>query len=309
MTTHERPQEAPTQQGSNGSNSRAGEPWTLQEYQELMDAAAEDVALPDVADTLQRSAGAITARARRALPLNWTRTTSGWWGDLCDLLQDDPQYPWREVLREQGEVLLSSHAIREIESLDRDQDESPTTVAALVGCTHEEAKSLLRRFGRSAKPGPGTAAGRSSSTLKVRNLLPGTSHLPTRGHPTDAGLDLRYAGNEPIRVTAEHQVLLPTGIAVAVPAGYAGLICPRSGLAAKHGLTVVNAPGVVDHGYAGEVKVCLGIVGTENGHTIEPGERIAQLVLTPVLVPQVELVDDLGSSERGTDGFGSTGTR
>lgn len=121
-------------------------------------------------------------------------------------------------------------------------------------------------------------------------------------------MDLRYAGDTPITLTPAQQTLIPTGVAISVPERHVGLICPRSGMSAKHGVTVVNGPGIIDHGYTGEIKVCLGIIGTDNQHTIQSGERIAQFVLTPITTPDIEIVDTLDESERGEGGFGSTGS-
>jgi dUTP pyrophosphatase len=129
--------------------------------------------------------------------------------------------------------------------------------------------------------------------------------VPARAYAGDAGLDLTAC--ERVELTPGSRALVPTGLAVAIPEGYAGYVQPRSGLAAKHGISIVNTPGLVDSGYRGELLVNL--VNHDVGETfvVEPGMRIAQLVVLPV--PQVELVevDELPPSERGADGFGSTG--
>lgn len=283
-----------------GRASRSGAPWTLEEYQVLVDAAKDGLALDDIATTLRRSHGAITSRARRLIPTDRARVGSSWWEDLCVLFEDDPDHDWEDCLRGSGELLLDYDTIHQIEQLPRDQATSITTIKALLGAHHENAETLLRRHGHSPVPSP-------VPPLLVRNLLDDDTHLPTRAHTDDAGLDLRYAGTDPVTIPAGGHVLLPTGIAVAIPHGHAGLICPRSGLAAKHGITIINAPGIIDHGYTGEIKVCLGILGP-HGHTINPGERIAQLVLTPVTTPPVTYVNALDNTNRGDDGFGSTGT-
>lgn len=144
-------------------------------------------------------------------------------------------------------------------------------------------------------------------TLKVKRLTP-TATLPTRATHGDAGLDL-YA--------SESMVVIPgvvtkayTGIAVEIPHGYVGLIHPRSGLAAKHGITVVNAPGTIDAGYRGEVVVLLTQLKTSSylPFGITAGERIAQLVIQQVELPEVEEVGGLSDSVRGVGGFGSTGS-
>lgn len=131
--------------------------------------------------------------------------------------------------------------------------------------------------------------------------------LPVQAYAGDAGLDL---------VSCERLVLPPgsravvgTGIAVAIPAGHAGLVVPRSGLAARDGLSIVNAPGLVDSGYRGELKVILLNTDARAPFTVEPGMRIAQLVLVPVPAVTIREVDSLSRSERGDSGFGSSGMR
>ena len=100
---------------------------------------------------------------------------------------------------------------------------------------------------------------------------------------------------------------MPTGIAVSIPDGFAGLVVPRSGLASRHGISVVNGPGLIDSGYRGEIHAILINLGQEP-FTIERGDRIAQLVVVPVAEPEYRVVDELPESKRGSDGFGSTGT-
>lgn len=145
----------------------------------------------------------------------------------------------------------------------------------------------------------------TTGTIEVQRLHP-DAVLPTRAHAGDAGLDL---------VSLERCVLPPgeravvgTGVAVSIPSGWTGLICPRSGLAARHGIGVVNSPGVIDSGYRGEVKVVLHNSDAQNVFTVEPGDRIAQLVIVPALHAQVLEVDKLDTAtSRASDGFGSTG--
>ena len=128
---------------------------------------------------------------------------------------------------------------------------------------------------------------------------------PARAHPGDAGLDLAAA--EEAELAPGERGAVATGLAVAVPAGHAGLVVPRSGRALREGLTVANAPGLIDSGYRGELKVILVNLGTESV-TIRPGERIAQLVIVPVLVAAPDLREALPESDgRGEGGFGSTG--
>jgi dUTP pyrophosphatase len=129
--------------------------------------------------------------------------------------------------------------------------------------------------------------------------------LPAYAHPDDAGLDLLAA--ETLTLAPGGRALVPTGIAVAIPPGYAGFVLPRSGLALRRGITVLNAPGLVDAGYRGEVKVLLVNHDAEPA-TFERGERIAQLVVQRVERAQLAPVAELPPSERGPGGFGSTGT-
>jgi dUTP pyrophosphatase len=141
--------------------------------------------------------------------------------------------------------------------------------------------------------------------LPFRRLRHGSA-LPAAQHPGDAGLDLRAA--EAAKVAPGERAMIPTGVAVAIPEGHAGLVLPRSGLAARRGLTLANAPGLIDAGYRGEVIVAVVNLDREETVVIEPGDRIAQLVV--IAVPEVEpgWVEELPSSTRGDGGFGSTGT-
>ena len=128
--------------------------------------------------------------------------------------------------------------------------------------------------------------------------------LPTRAHDTDAGFDL-YA-NATVTVASGKNVLVPTGIALSIPAGYVGLVHPRSGLAAKHMITVLNAPGTVDEGYTGEVLVNI-INHGRKPYVVHEGERIAQLLVQRVEHPIIQVVDELQPTQRGIAGHGSTG--
>ena len=142
--------------------------------------------------------------------------------------------------------------------------------------------------------------------LPFRKLRP-EAQLPSAQHPGDACLDLRSAID--VVVEPGERVMIPTGVAVAIPDGHAGLVLPRSGLASKHGLTMANAPGLIDAGYRGEV-ICAAVnLDREEPVKILVGDRIAQLVL--VALPEVEpgWVEELPESHRGEAGFGSTGTR
>ena len=127
--------------------------------------------------------------------------------------------------------------------------------------------------------------------------------LPSRAHPTDAGLDL-HAVTRAGLAPGERRVV-NTGVAVEIPAGYVGMVCPRSGLAANHGITVVNAPGIIDSGYRGEIKVVLLNTG-EYPVTFQVGDRIAQLVITPVCI-WTPVESSLSEADRGDNGLGSSG--
>lgn len=131
--------------------------------------------------------------------------------------------------------------------------------------------------------------------------------LPHYANPGDAGLDLYSAVD--VIIDPMRRVMIPTGVAIALPEGYAGFVQPRSGLAAKKGLSIVNTPGLVDSGYRGELKVIAINTDADEPITIARGERVAQLVVQRV--PAVELVevDELDATERGEGGFGSTGLR
>jgi dUTP pyrophosphatase len=130
-------------------------------------------------------------------------------------------------------------------------------------------------------------------------------HPPQRAHVDDAGVDL-YA-RVPVTLSAgSGPKVVPTGIAVAIPDGYVGLVCSRSGLAAAHGIAVLNAPGVVDPGYRGEVKVILFSLGREP-HEIARGDRIAQLLIQPVTRFELSARDELDATARAEGGLGSSG--
>ena len=131
--------------------------------------------------------------------------------------------------------------------------------------------------------------------------------LPSYAYPGDAGLDLRAADDavlEPFERKA-----IPCGIALAIPRGYAGFVLPRSGLAAKHGISIVNAPGLIDSDYRGEIKVILVNMDAHEAFEIKRGDRIAQLVIMAVPVVDLQETDDLPDTERGLGGFGSSGVQ
>lgn len=140
--------------------------------------------------------------------------------------------------------------------------------------------------------------------LKTKIKLLNENCKPYRVHETDSGLDLRANIDRPVIILPHQVVLIPTGVAVELPEGYEGQIRPRSGLS-KRGL--MAAYGTVDNGYRGEVGVVLINTSDLRPQKIEPYERIAQLVIAPVHIPEIEFVDELGDTERGAGGFGSSG--
>jgi dUTP pyrophosphatase len=142
-------------------------------------------------------------------------------------------------------------------------------------------------------------------SLRVARL-DARARLPTRAHPGDAGLDL-YAV-EPAVLAPGERASIPTGIAVEIPPGHAGLVLPRSGLAARHGITVVNAPGLIDADYRGELRVLLLNTDREQAFELTAGDRIAQLVVVAVAIAEVDEVPSLTDTVRGVGGFGSSGS-
>ena len=141
--------------------------------------------------------------------------------------------------------------------------------------------------------------------LPIQRLRP-DAVIPARAYAGDAGLDL--AACERVELAPGERAVVGTGLAVAIPEGHAGFVQPRSGLADRHGITIVNSPGLIDSGYRGELKVIL--LNTDSAHAfvVEPGMRVAQLVV--LALPAVELaeVDELPATERGARGHGSSGT-
>ena len=136
-------------------------------------------------------------------------------------------------------------------------------------------------------------------------LLSETAAPPERAHEGDAGYDLRAA--EAVTLGPGERASVGTGVAVEIPADYAGLVLPRSGLAARHGIALVNAPGLIDAGYRGELRVLLLNTDRVEAFEVGVGDRIAQLVLVGVETPPLEQVDVLSATARGAGGFGSTG--
>jgi dUTP diphosphatase len=140
--------------------------------------------------------------------------------------------------------------------------------------------------------------------LRVQRVREG-ARIPSRAHDADAGLDLYAAGAETLE--PGERATVPTGVAVEIPPGHAGLVLPRSGLAARHGIALVNAPGLIDAGYRGEIKVLLLNTDRDEAFQIAPGDRIAQLVVSPVAEAEPIEVTELQGSARGAGGFGSSG--
>lgn len=139
--------------------------------------------------------------------------------------------------------------------------------------------------------------------LPIQRLRDGAV-VPTQAYRGDAGLDL--AACERVELGPGERAVVGTGLAVAIPEGFAGFVQPRSGLAAKHGITIVNTPGLVDSGYRGELRIVLHNTDLETPFLVEPGMRIAQLVVVPVAEVEPMEVDELPASERGVRGFGSS---
>jgi dUTP pyrophosphatase len=162
------------------------------------------------------------------------------------------------------------------------------------------AHSLLMPFLRPAVGAPDLNVTMNISLRKLDEELP----TPSRAHPTDAGIDLYSVTG--VELEPGERAVVPSGIAVAIPQGHAGLVVPRSGLAAKSGIGVVNAPGLIDPGYRGEIKIILVNHGADKV-SISRGDRIAQLVVIPVALPEIEVVEDLGETSRGSRGLGSSG--
>jgi dUTP pyrophosphatase len=141
-----------------------------------------------------------------------------------------------------------------------------------------------------------------TETVDVPIIAP---DMPVYAHPGDAGADL--VASESIRLEPGQRALVGTGVRIALPDGYLAFVVPRSGLAAKHGITIVNAPGTVDAGYRGEIKVALLNTDTQRAYDVVAGDRIAQLIVLPVPRARFIPVEELPDSPRGDGGFGSTG--
>jgi dUTP pyrophosphatase len=142
--------------------------------------------------------------------------------------------------------------------------------------------------------------------LRVQKIGPVDVPLPQYQTAAAAGLDLCAAVSEAKTIAPGARVLIPTGLAFAIPDGYEGQVRPRSGLALKHGISIVNTPGTIDADYRGMVQVLLVNLG-QAPFVVEPQSRIAQLVICPVMQAELELVTELGETQRGAGGYGSTG--
>lgn len=150
-----------------------------------------------------------------------------------------------------------------------------------------------------------SSEGEDSNDIQFTSLS-GFSAAPTRAHPSDAGADLRSL--EDVYLEPGERALVDTGVSLAIPEGFVGLVCSRSGLAAKYGVSVANSPGVIDSSYRGPIKVILQNLGNE-AWTSFAGERVAQLVVLKVELPNFVYSESLDSTARGDGGFGSTGVQ
>jgi dUTP diphosphatase len=168
-----------------------------------------------------------------------------------------------------------------------------------------ESAASLRLAEASSMPARLTAVAIAAQIddLQVHLLHP-AARPPERSRPGDAAYDLRCV--EAFALEPGERRMVPTGVAIALPSGTAGLVVPRSGLAIEHGISVVNGPGLVDPNYRGELRVILVNLGSERFEA-SAGDRIAQLLVVPFCAPELRLVDELPESERGSNGFGSSG--
>lgn len=139
------------------------------------------------------------------------------------------------------------------------------------------------------------------------DVLLAATYVPEYAHPGDAGADLRAA--ESVVLAPGERATVPTGVSIALPDGHVAFVVPRSGLAARHGITIVNSPGTVDAGYRGEIRVTLLNTDAAEPFTISVGDRIAQLIVMPVSRARFVPVESLPGSHRGESGFGSTGNK
>lgn len=148
--------------------------------------------------------------------------------------------------------------------------------------------------------------GGEARTLRLRRVREG-ARLPERATPGSAGYDLSACVEEPVELLPGESAVLPTGLAAQIPSGLAGFVFTRSGLGIRHGIVVTNGVGVIDSDYRGEIRVGLTNL-SKTPYTVQPGERVAQMILMPYLALPVEEADALGETARGEGGFGSTGS-
>lgn len=184
----------------------------------------------------------------------------------------------------------------------------------LSAASHGQVESELQQIGSvhvtdpcaaTVDPGDAGEAGADAPiAVAVRRLDPDLP-LPTYAHPGDAGADL--VSRVDVVIRPGERVLVPTGVAIALPPGHAGFVHPRSGLAARHGISIVNAPGTIDEGYRGEILVNLVNLDPSENFVVHRGDRIAQLIVQPVARAHFVAVDSLDATVRGDTGHGSTG--
>jgi dUTP pyrophosphatase len=183
-------------------------------------------------------------------------------------------------------------------------------VCGLSAASHGQVESQLEQIGSvhvtdpCAAPEAGDAGSPSPVVVAVLRIDPDLP-LPSYAHPGDAGADL--VSRVELVIRPGERVLVPTGVAIALPPGHAGFVHPRSGLAARHGISIVNAPGTIDEGYRGEILVNLVNLDPSEDFAVHRGDRIAQLVVQPVARARFVAVDSLDATVRGDTGHGSTG--
>jgi dUTP pyrophosphatase len=183
-------------------------------------------------------------------------------------------------------------------------------VCGLSAASHGQVESQLEQIGSvhvtdpCAAPEAGDAGPPSPVVVAVLRIDPDLP-LPSYAHPGDAGADL--VSRVELVIRPGERVLVPTGVAIALPPGHAGFVHPRSGLAARHGISIVNAPGTIDEGYRGEILVNLVNLDPSEDFAVHRGDRIAQLVVQPVARARFVAVDSLDATVRGDTGHGSTG--
>lgn len=207
----------------------------------------------------------------------------------------------------------------DLEGLKKSVQEIARTVTAVVeqklgerSQMEEQVRGLVRQVEQTVadalnkRTGAAAPAAPAPVTLKFKKLAHFKGHLPTYQTEGASGLDIRACLDEPISLSPGERYLIPTGLSIEIPQGYEVQVRPRSGLAIKKGLSLVNTPGTVDADYRGEVKIILINLGQES-FVVQDQERVAQLVVCPVIQAHIELSEDLTETSRGAGGFGSTG--